>query len=251
VVGPTLYRYLSQLDIPVELYAPHGTPEKQLTREFLSQATTETLVGANTLRGSKINPAWVALVEILARVTREPYHWPVGRTTFQKIAYFATAAGLPTGLRYEKGSFGPFASGLKHIITVLVNQGLVEERQAGQMFRVRPGPTFPDARELAKAEIAAWENIVARVTDLVLRLNTRDAEVAASVHFMAQALQQSIRQPSEVDVRDAVLSWKQKRKPQLSSHEIEQATRHLNVLGWVGLSASPELDFEDEDLAIA
>src|SRR6266508_6326123 len=26
VVGPTLYRYLSRMDIPVELYAPHGTP---------------------------------------------------------------------------------------------------------------------------------------------------------------------------------------------------------------------------------
>jgi hypothetical protein len=25
-VGPTLFRYLQKLDVPVELYAPHGTP---------------------------------------------------------------------------------------------------------------------------------------------------------------------------------------------------------------------------------
>jgi len=35
VVGPTLYRHLRKLQIPVELYAPHGTPEGELTPEFL------------------------------------------------------------------------------------------------------------------------------------------------------------------------------------------------------------------------
>jgi O-acetyl-ADP-ribose deacetylase (regulator of RNase III) len=127
VVGPTLYRHLSQLDIPVELYAPHGAPEQHLTREFLSQAPAEALIGVGTLRGSKIDPAWVGLVEILARVTREPYHWPVGRTTFQKIAYFATAAGLPTGFHFAPGSYGPFAPGLKAVMTTLINQGLIKK----------------------------------------------------------------------------------------------------------------------------
>jgi hypothetical protein len=29
----------------------------------------------------------VGLVEILARLEQEPYHWPIGRVTFQKITY--------------------------------------------------------------------------------------------------------------------------------------------------------------------
>ena len=37
IVGPTLYRFLNQLDIPVELYAPHGTPHEELRPEFLDQ----------------------------------------------------------------------------------------------------------------------------------------------------------------------------------------------------------------------
>jgi O-acetyl-ADP-ribose deacetylase (regulator of RNase III) len=146
VVGPTLYRYLSRLSVPVELYASYGTPEQHLTSEFLSQAPTEALVGARTLHGSKINPTWVVLVEILSRIDREPYHWPIGRTAFQKFAYFATVAGLPTNLRYTQGSYGPFASDLKRIITTLVNQGFIEEIKFGRMFRVRPGRTFVDAR---------------------------------------------------------------------------------------------------------
>jgi O-acetyl-ADP-ribose deacetylase (regulator of RNase III) len=35
-IGPILYRCLSQLGIPVELYAPYGTPPDQLTDELLS-----------------------------------------------------------------------------------------------------------------------------------------------------------------------------------------------------------------------
>src|SRR3990170_5247050 len=38
VVGPTLYRHLKQLALPVELYAPYGTPDEQLQPAFLQQA---------------------------------------------------------------------------------------------------------------------------------------------------------------------------------------------------------------------
>ena len=31
VVGPLIYRYLQQIDIPVEMYAPYGTPARELT----------------------------------------------------------------------------------------------------------------------------------------------------------------------------------------------------------------------------
>ncbi|MDO9349856.1 MAG: macro domain-containing protein, partial [Deltaproteobacteria bacterium] len=39
IVGPTLYRLLSKMDIPVELYAPYGTPHEELQPEFLGEQT--------------------------------------------------------------------------------------------------------------------------------------------------------------------------------------------------------------------
>src|SRR6266542_559194 len=36
-VGPLIYRYAHQMDIPVELYASFGTPPRELTIDFLSQ----------------------------------------------------------------------------------------------------------------------------------------------------------------------------------------------------------------------
>ena len=35
-IGPVLYRHLNQLDIPIELYAPPGTPPEWLVRDFLA-----------------------------------------------------------------------------------------------------------------------------------------------------------------------------------------------------------------------
>ena len=117
-VGPLIYRYARQMSVAIELYAPYGTPPRELTLEFLSQATPlAEPQRAGVSRTSGLNAAWVALVEILRRIESQPYHWPVGRTIFQKIAYVATRAGLPTGLEYRKGSFGAFSAGLKNIET--------------------------------------------------------------------------------------------------------------------------------------
>src|SRR5947208_1133656 len=66
---------------------------------------------------SRIPAAWVALVAILARIEDRPLHWPVGHVTFQKIAYFATVSGIPTGLEYSRGPFGPFSPDVKKMIS--------------------------------------------------------------------------------------------------------------------------------------
>ena len=83
-VGPLIYRYARQMDIPVELYAPYGTPPKELTSDFLSQTSPAAHHTSGRTVQSAINPAWVALVEILRRIEAQPYHWPTGRTIFQK-----------------------------------------------------------------------------------------------------------------------------------------------------------------------
>src|SRR6266850_2858816 len=105
IVGPVLYRHLLELRIPVELYAPFGTPHDELQLGSDAPAAP----------APRVEAAWVALVEILRRVEERPYHWPVGRIAFQKIAYFATAAGIPTRLEYTRGSYGPFSAELKGV----------------------------------------------------------------------------------------------------------------------------------------
>jgi O-acetyl-ADP-ribose deacetylase (regulator of RNase III) len=142
VVGPTLYRYLNKMDVDIELYAPYGTPHQELEPEFLSGEDASATVVPIMPEPEWIKPAWVAVVEILRRIEEQPYHWPVGRTTFQKITYVATEEGLPTELHYQKGSYGPFSQEVKGLIARLINNGLIREERLGRMLAVKVGATF-------------------------------------------------------------------------------------------------------------
>lgn len=251
IVGPTLYRYLIQLDIPVELYAPRGTSHEELQPEFLDQEI-DIKPAESGLAPERVKPAWLAVVEILSRLEQEPYHWPVGRTTFQKIAYVATQEGLPTGLRYQKSSFGPFSPELKGVITRLVNNGLIREGQLGRMFAVKVGPTFSDARKAYMNELAQWEPIIEKTTDLFMRMQTRQSEVVATVLFAANTLvNRNKEQPSEKEVLNEVMEWKQRRRPKLDNKEVASTIRNLAALSWLKVKPSLDLPIPDEIIAEA
>lgn len=246
VVGPTLYRYLKALDISVELYAPFGTPHEELQPSFLDRAQEATVTREAPHR---IGPAWVAVVEILRRIEEEPFHWSVGRTTFQKIAYFATESGIPTGLKYQRGSYGPHAPALKERITVLVNNGMVREEQLGRMFAIRVGETFDDAKRVYADQLQEWDPIIDKIADLFMRMNTKQAEVAATVHFAAKEWKGRLEEaPTEKDVLDSVMKWKQKRRPPLDEKEVALTVRNLNMLSWIGARVSTDLPITEEEI---
>jgi O-acetyl-ADP-ribose deacetylase (regulator of RNase III)/uncharacterized protein YwgA len=247
IVGPTLYRHMKKLDIPVELYAPLDTPPEELTPEFLSREVEQAVVSGASIN-NKIESGLIAIVEVLARIEKEPYHWPIGRTMFQKIAYFATELGLKTGLSYSRGSFGPFASDLKFKITKLVNNGLIKEEQLGRMFSVSPGPTFQDAVKIYKKEIQKSQPIIERLIDLFLRINTtHQAELAATVHFAAQSFQKEHGEtPSETDVLNGVMEWKQRRKPPYDRSEVAKTIRSLASLRLISVKSSRDLTVAEE-----
>lgn len=237
VVGPTLYQQLADLEIPIELFAPHGTAPEALTDDYLARPRGGTRVDDSV----RIAPAHVALAQIVERVEHEPLHWPVGRTMLQKIAYFATDAGLPTGLRYQRGSYGPYAKELKALVARLENNGLLREQRKGRMFEVRPGPTLPEATQRFAVALERWQGILDRVCDLVLRMTTRQAELAATVVFMARELDDTDGPASEQDVWSAVSDWKMRRDPPFANEEIGEAVRALNQLGWTPLRFSAAL----------
>ncbi len=251
VVGPTLYRYLSRLDIPVELYAPYGTPKEEIEPSFLARTPILTPTNDSQEQKRKLNPAYVCLVEILARIEREPYHYPVGRVTFQKIAYFATEMRLPTGLHFVRGSYGPFSPEVQSLVTSLVNNGLIHEVQLGKMFAVKVGPTYKDAVQAFGPELEQWESTINRITDLFLRMRTHEAEVAATVHFTAQALYREVGTGvTEMAIFEGVKQWKQRRQPPLQDDEIAQAIRDLNLLGWIRAQPSADLPLPQEEEAL-
>jgi len=249
VVGPTLFRWLERLEVPVELFAPYGTPHEELAPSFLGRQLEFFRAEEGPRPEPRVNSGELALVAILDRVEREPYRAPVGRVQFQKLAYFATEAGIHTGLKFRRASYGPFADGLKKIVARLINNGLLREDRRGQAFLVRVGPTFSDAIRAFGPDLHESETTIARVADLVVRFRTtRQAEAAATAHFAAKELAAAAGvAPSEQAVLDEVREWKQNRQPPLSANELAIGIRNLALLDWVDVEGSTELPIGRSD----
>jgi len=234
VVGPILFRHLENLSIPVELYAPRGTVDEQLTLDFLRESPES--------KPEKLPPALIALVEILRRVQSQPNHWPIGRISFQKLAYFATQEGLPTGMHFRRATYGPYSPDVSLVMRKLINHDLIRERPLGKMISVEPGSTFESARQAYAHELHRWEPTLDRLTDLFSRMRTPQAELAATVHFVAGELGEEGTTPTEAEVYAGVRSW----KPTSDAAAVASAVRNLASLGRLHVSHSADLPVEPE-----
>ena len=238
IVGPTLYQGLSQLDIPVLLYAPFETPHEELQPLFLGSAYS------SAPPTSRVPASAVAIAVIVDSITQWQHSYPIGRISFQKIAYFATKAGIPTKLQFERRSFGPFSEDIKRLQTSMINNGLISEQKQGQMYITNPGPTLTDARQVFAEELHGWESQIERIVDLFLRLpSSRFIELAATVHDVAISLSHRSRSHGNDEVAisellDAVRAWKARRNPPFREDEILSAIETLEYLGWIEVARS-------------
>jgi O-acetyl-ADP-ribose deacetylase (regulator of RNase III)/uncharacterized protein YwgA len=247
VVGPVLLRHLRRLDVPVELYAPHGS-------SLIDEAQLDLL--GDELEDRQLEwrlaPWLVAIAEIVHRLERQRYHWPVGRIMLQKIVYFANVAGLPTDLQFVRSSFGPFAPELKNAVGRIQNNGLIIERQRGRMFEVLSGPALDDARLSYRAQLDQWSDLIDRIVDLAARFDNKGAEVAATVHYTAHELEECLgRTPTIGEVIEAVEKWKGRRQPRIDRDDILGAIVNLGTQGWLSVEPDSETEKAVDDMVAA
>lgn len=241
VVGPTLYRYLSRLEIPVELYAPIGTPHIEMTKDFL--LGQHNLV--QTDAPEKIKPGWLAIAEIVDRINSQPFHRSIGRVMLQKIAFVATTLGIPTELSWERNSYGPFSKELKKVESKLINNGLLHEQKLGNGFRITTGSTFPDALQAYSRELSEWELAIESTSDLFMRIqDSRQAELVASIMYVANSLKKDNEALSEIEVFNTVSTWKARRNPPHRDTEIAETIRGLASRAWIEVEPSDELPID-------
>lgn len=248
VVGPLIYNTAKQMGIPVEVYAPYATNPAQLTVSFLENMSVDGSAGVRVSRSDRIglNPSWLGLIEILKRIEQQPYHWLVGRTIFQKIAYVATQEGLPTGFSYQRSSYGPYAKELKLAQTRLINSNLLQEERLGRMFAVKVGPAFEDTKRRYKSFLDKYTSVIEKTTDLFMRVDTIHAEALATVMFVAAELKGGKNASvSEMDLFNAVMEWKQRRRPPLNKTIVASTIRNLGVLGWINVQPDNRLPVAD------
>jgi uncharacterized protein YwgA len=242
LVGPIMYQKLSGLDIPVDIYAPFGTPQRQLTLEFLDQAIT-----AENVKGrqqQKLNPTWLTLLEVVKELSEQSYANPVGRTIFQKIAYIITEQGVDTGFKFGQGDYGPFSHELQEAIKVFANTNLIEEQTLGRMTAIRVGPAYESFRQKHAEELARYQRKIDKTVDLFSRIkNTEQAEEVTTVLFAARKLKKKgdAEAVSEQDIYQYIISWKKSWDKEDKRKAIGGAIRNLEMLDWMRLKYSETL----------
>ena len=243
-VGPLIYRKLHHLPIDVWAYAPYGTASKQLTEEFLAAPSQATLAGTGQ-RHAKFNPNSVVLLEVLRELQMQPYASPVGRTIFQKICYVVTESGVPTGFRFEKGSYGPFSADVKLALHEFANRNWLKEEQIGRMTALRIGPQYEKDRRKFREQIERYRPKVAKAVDLFSRIrSTAQAEEVVTVLYAARELKQARpgEEISEQQLYDYILQWKKAWSKDEKMRALSNAIRNLVLLGWVRLTISESMD---------
>ncbi len=244
VVGPIIFYYLKQMDIEAEIYAPDGSLTIDDLERLAIQYEANKPKAAEQLRSNgnqRLKVGWLMLVEILYRLELQPYHYPVGRTIFQKIAFVATREGIPTGLNHKKSSYGPFSPQLKELETILVNRNLLSEKSQGNMLRIQVGPAYSNIRKDLLEHYSKWNGIIDRVVDLFMRVDTSQAEILATVLFSVDQLKDDGNIPREEDVLKAVMEWKQRRRPPLQEIDVALSIRNLAAMNWMKVTPSPDL----------
>ncbi|MDX8409256.1 MAG: hypothetical protein R8J84_04320, partial [Mariprofundales bacterium] len=243
VVGPIMYQKLLPLDIDVEIYAPFGTKREFLSEKFLASVAQHSTEKPHHKIEQKITPGLIAILEALHQLQKQPYANPIGRTIFQKICYIMTEQGVPTGFKFNQGSYGPFSGEVKDAINALANSNLIYEVQLGRMTAIRTGPEFEAIRQKFTGELRPYLRKIAKVVDLFSRIkDTTQAEEVTTVLYSVRALKDKHGKESvsEQDVFNYIIDWKKSWSSDDKKEAIAASIRNLEMLGWmkVGFSAS-------------
>ena len=242
-VGPLIYEKLHHLNIDVEVYAPYGTPKHQLTSDFLSSPFQLELETKGS-KYQKLNPEWVAVMEVLRELQKQPYAKPVGRTVFQKICYLMTEIGVDTSFEFSKGSYGPFADEAKRALHEFANRNWLHEERLGQMIALRTTKQYENERQKYALVLARHEQKIAKAVDLFSRMkNTEQAEEVMTVLFARRQLMKAHprRQVAEQELYDYILTWKKTWRSDDKRKSLANTIRNLVMLGWMRLRFSETL----------
>jgi len=242
-VGPLIYRKLHKMPFDVEVYAPYGTPNQQLSRRFLEASTQMALEGRGE-KAARFNADWVALLEVLRELQRQPYASPVGRTIFHKVCYVLTEMGVPTGFDFSRGSYGPFSGDVKRAVHELANRNWLVEKPLGRMVALSIGSQYEVDRLKFAAQIDASRKMIDKTVDLFSRIRTTEqAEEVVTVLYACRQLKMArgTATVSEQDIYDYVLSWKRTWDRDEKRRAVASTIRNLLALGWMKAQVSEDL----------
>ncbi len=174
LVRPRIVRAFDELpDVRVLLFEPVGAPKPEhMVKEH---------------RTPRMTPGRAVLIELMDRYLAAVLDPVVSLLEIHKLMYFMQEAGERLNLRYEKGTYGPYAKNLRHVLT-LIEGHLITGYGDADDRPDRPIELLPGASESAAAFIVSHPDTRARF-DRVARLihgfeTPYGMELLATVHWV-------------------------------------------------------------------
>ena len=218
VVRPRIIQAFRELQgVRVLLFEPVGAP------------TAEKM--AKERRVPRMTPGRAVLIELIVRYLAAVLDPFVSLLEIHKLMYFMQEAGERLNLRYEKAMYGPYATNLRHLLSLIEGHFITGYGDADDKPQ-RPIELLPGIAGLAEGFIAAHPDTRGRF-DRVSRLihgfeTPYGMELLATVHWVfaregARSADQAI---------EKTYGWSQ-RKRVFENKQIRLAWQVLKDQGWL------------------
>lgn len=203
-------------NVHVLVYAPEGAPAAEKMR-----------VATKTPR---ITPTRAALLGLLRTYARPGYG--VTMLEVQKLAYFLQVAGEPMRLSFVRGTYGPYAETLHHMLQRIEGHFI---RGYGDRSRDVSIALVAEAEDLVDDLLARHTRTrerLDRVAGLIEGFETPyGLELLATVHQVAC---EDRRAQKDYDAAtEAVYAWSERKRAKFSRNHVRVAWMRLNERAWL------------------
>lgn len=242
VVGPLMYQTLKDLPIDIEIYAPFGIQKEKMSVNFLMQKL-ENKNSVGVLH-DKINDNWLLILRLVKCLEESEYSVKVGRTIFQKICYVLTRFGTDTGLKFVKGTYGPYSSDIKNMITILSNNNLIYEKEYGKMMLIYVSDSFRIKPTIYSKEDKVHVN---KTYDLFKRIkDTNQAELITTILYSFDQLVTENSVVTENLLFNYIIEWKKRYNTKECEYQIRELSKSLTSLKMIHVDYSK--DFKQDQM---
>lgn len=218
VVRPMIIQAFREVPgVRVLLFEPVGAPRaEEMAREH---------------RAPRMTPGRAVLIGLMVRYLGAVLDPFVSLLEIHKLMYFMQEAGEDLNLRYEKAMYGPYATNLRHLLSLIEGHFITGYGDADDKPE-RPIELLPGIPRLAEGLIASHPDTRARF-DRVSRLihgfeTPHGMELLATVHWVFR--REGVRSADQAV--EKTYSWSQ-RKRVFEDKQIRLAWQVLKDQGWL------------------
>jgi O-acetyl-ADP-ribose deacetylase (regulator of RNase III) len=217
-VRPRILKAFSDLpEVSVLLFEPAGAPKPEEM--------------AKERRVPRMTPGRAVLIELINQYLAAVLDPFVSLLEVHKLMYFMQEAGEHLNLKFEKGTYGPYAKNLRHVLS-LIEGHLISGYGDADDAPSRPIELLPGASEAASQFIASHPETLDRF-DRVGRLihgfeTPYGMELLATVHWVSN--REGARSSEEAETK--TYAWGD-RKRIFEREQLHLAWRVLTDQGWL------------------